>query len=363
LTNRVALLSLAGVMKLTLFGRKGLDVRTEMLRDVFEQNRTLSKGRRPGVSFRRRFPLRRIVILLFVTFLAVLFHTSDVNTPFRSSITYSLPIQYRMAFPEGSFQTPDMSPLQVLETTGNLPLSRMLGLKIKTIMIDPGHGGDELGCVGGRGTREKDITLDLARRVKAHLAHDSRCRVHLTREDDRTVPLETRVRLAREAKADVFVSIHVNSIPSNDINIVETYYFGPSKDAKTLQLAGRENAGSEYGLSDFKKLMEKLGAAMKLQESRELAKSIQTYVLQTGRAENNAVLDHGVKRAPFVVLLGPEVPAVLSEVSCLSNVDEEARLNSEDHKERIARSLAAGILNYLNKGGLTYEAKQRAETK
>jgi len=234
----------------------------------------------------------------------------------------------------------------------------MLGLKIKTIMIDPGHGGTESGCIGKMGTKEKDITLDIARRVKTHLARSGRFRVLMTREDDRTVPLEARVALANEERVDVFISIHVNSLPFKELNIVETYFFGPSTDPKTLKLAGLENAGSEHGLNDFKELMQKLGTTMKLQESKELASSIQANVFHNARAQIGDIQDHGVKRAPFVVLLGPDVPSVLVEVSCLSNLEEEQRLNSEEHRENIAGSIAKGVLNYINKGGLTYAAQR-----
>ncbi len=225
-------------------------------------------------------------------------------------------------------------------------------------MIDPGHGGTEAGCTGQMGTKEKDITLDIARRLKARLAVRKRYQVLMTRDEDSSVPLQKRVALAQDARADVFISIHVNSIPVKNMNIVETYYFGPSADGKTLRLAEQENAGSEYGLSDFKKLMEKLGTTMKIQESQELAKSIQANLFLNSQKHSEDIQSHGVKRAPFVVLLGPEVPSVLVEVSCLSHREEEQELNTERHKENVAAYLAGGIFDYLNKGGLSYEARQ-----
>jgi N-acetylmuramoyl-L-alanine amidase len=236
--------------------------------------------------------------------------------------------------------------------------SRMLGLKIKTIMIDPGHGGSASGTIGKMGTMEKDVTLDIAKRLKAHLIKSGRYRVLMTREDDSTVPLEKRVSLTQEAKADLFISIHLNYLPRRPTNIIETYYFGPSNDEKTLKLAQQENAGSEYGLSDFKEIMEKLGKTMKLQESKKLAESIQANLFLNSRKHSEDIQDHGVKRAPFVVLLGVDVPAVLAEVSCLSNLEEEEELSSESHRENIARYLAAGIFDYLNKGALSHEAKR-----
>lgn len=248
------------------------------------------------------------------------------------------------------------SDFSTLSNTGNLPLRRMLGLRIRRIMIDAGHGGSDPGTIGKMGTMEKEITLDIARRLKTHLVEGGR-HVSMTREDDSSVPLHERLTLARKAKADLFISIHVNHHPNSPINMVETYYFGPSNDERTLKLARQENAGSEYGLSDFKEVVEKLGTTMKFQESKELAQSIQTKLFLNSRKHSEDIKDYGVKRAPFVVLLGVEVPSVLVEVSCLSNSEEERELNSESHRENIATYLGAGIFHYLNKGA-THEARR-----
>jgi N-acetylmuramoyl-L-alanine amidase len=248
--------------------------------------------------------------------------------------------------------------LKAFVNSHNVFFSRMLGLKIKTIMIDPGHGGTASGTIGKFGTKEKDIALDIAKRLRTHLIKSGRYHVLMTREDDSTVSLEKRVTLTHEAKADLFISIHLNYLPRKPTNIIETYYFGPSSDEKILELAQKENAGSEYGLSDFKEIMERLGKTLKLQESKEFAESIQANLFLNSRKHNEDIKNHGVKRAPFVVLLGVDVPAVLAEVSCLSNEEEERKLNSETHRENIARYLAAGIFDYLNKGALTHEAKR-----
>ncbi len=263
--------------------------------------------------------------------------------------------------PAASFSSEDManaSEFSTIINSRNVPLMRMLGLKIKTIMIDAGHGGSNPGTIGKMGTKEKDITLDIAKRLKAHLIKSGLHHVLMTREDDSTVPLLERVTLVREAKADLFISIHLNYLPKKDTNIIETYYFGPSDDKKTLKLAEQENAGSEYGLSDFREVVEMLGKTMKLQESKEFAESIQANLFLNSRKQNEDIQNHGVKRAPFVVLLGVDVPSVLAEVSCLSNREEEQELNSESHRENIARYLATGIFDYLNKGARTYEAQR-----
>jgi N-acetylmuramoyl-L-alanine amidase len=169
------------------------------------------------------------------------------------------------------------------------------------------------------------------------------------------------VELALSTKTDLFISIHLNYLPHKPINIIETYYFGSSADTSAQRLAEQENAGSQYGLSDFKEVMEKLGRRLKTQESKNLAYSIQKNLFLNFKKENGNAYDFGVKRAPFVVLLGVDVPAVLAEVSCLSNKEEERLLNTPGHRENIAHYLEAGILDYLNKGETSYEANGYAE--
>jgi len=366
---------------ISIFTRKNqLNIREVILRGVYEENRLMLGRGCPGLSLRRPFPVKKILLSAVVFLIAFLMQSQYTGTSFSpaelpanmSTDPFPLP-----AAGVSAVLPPDMSNYSVLpatdvssegtantsefsafENSRNVPLSRMLGLKIRTIMIDAGHGGTDLGARGKMGTIEKDITLDIAKRLKAHLDQKGSTHVLMTREDDSFVPLDKRVALARERKADLFISIHVNYLPRIPINIIETYYFGPSSDEKTLKLAQRENVGSEYGLSDFREIMEKLGKTMKLQESKELAESIQSNLFLNSRKHSEDIQNHGVKRAPFVVLLGVEVPAVLAEVSCLSNREEELELNSESHRENIARYLAAGIFDYLNKGALPHEAKR-----
>jgi N-acetylmuramoyl-L-alanine amidase len=234
----------------------------------------------------------------------------------------------------------------------------MFGLGVRTIMIDAGHGGSDSGATGEMGTREKDITLDIARRLKERLLKSGEYRVLMTRDDDVGVSLNKRVDIARKARADLFISIHLNYLPSKPMNIIETYYFGPTSDAGTRKLAERENAGSEYVLSDFREMIGKIGETLKLQESRKLAASIQHNLFLNSKMYDGNISDYGVKRAPYVVLLGVDVPAVLVEVSCLSNSQEETALGTEGHRENIASYLEAGILGYISKGNFAYEAKR-----
>ena len=357
-------------------GRKEVKNRKDILRGVYEENLFMLGRGRTARSPRKPFLLKRILLAAVLCIVAILIHDQHTGTSFApaepTSNTNGQPLSPPMAggapelntdmstSPPGLLpeETANTSELSVFLNSRNASLIRMLGLKIKTIMIDPGHGGADSGTIGKMGTKEKDITLDIAKRLKARLLKSDLHHVLMTREDDSSVPLLERVTLVRETKADIFLSIHLNYLPKKNTNIVETYYFGPSNDEKTLKLAQQENAGSEYGLSDFREIMERLGKTMKLQESKEFAESIQANLFLNSRKHSEDIQNHGVKRAPFVVLLGVDVPAVLAEVSCLSNREEERELNSESHRENIARYLAAGIFDYLNKGALTHEAKR-----
>ena len=347
---------------ISIFRRKNdLEIRRNILRGVYEENRIILGRGRPVLSRRRPFALKRIFLPVAVCLFVFLMYGQDMGTSFPpaermasvSTATFYPPVT--IAFSESTANTSDLSSFA---NSGKVPLSRMLGLSIRTIMIDAGHGGTDPGTVGKMGTMEKDVTLDIAKRLKTHLIKGGRHHVRMTREDDSFVSLQKRVALAREARADLFISIHVNHLPNKPINMIETYYFGPSNDEKTLKLAEQENAGSEYGLSDFKEVLEKLGKTMKLQESKELAESIQANLFLNRRKHSEDIKDFGVKRAPFVVLLGVDVPSVLAEVSCLSNREEERELNDETHRENIATYLGAGIFHYLNKGAFTHEAKR-----
>jgi N-acetylmuramoyl-L-alanine amidase len=339
--------------------------RQDILRGVYEENlRILGRRGHTALAKRRPFLLKKTLLIICITFAVLLVQGTYMAPPFshEEELTASLiekapPPQARPPLADGVRP----SDYKALMNNSTAPLSRVFGLGIKTIMIDPGHGGADSGTIGRSGTKEKDITLDIARRLKERLEKTGRYTVLMTRDRDVTLPLNRRVEIAKAAKADMFVSIHLNYLPTRPINIIETYYFGPSSDAKVLKLAEQENAGSRYGLSEFRELIDKIGETVKLQESRDLATLIQKNLFSNIRRENGIAYDFGVKRAPFVVLLGADVPAVLAEVSCLSNSAEEIRMNSESHRENIAHYLEAGILDYLNKGEKTYESSIREE--
>ncbi|MEJ2683422.1 MAG: N-acetylmuramoyl-L-alanine amidase [Candidatus Sulfobium sp.] len=343
--------------------------RESILKGVYEENMKILGKRGSTLARPRPFYIRKVFLTVAVTALAVFLHAQYGSAPFssESQVTAGLiaqkaasPVVARSSAPP---HYPDVSGFKAIMHEPGMPISRIFGLGVKTIMIDPGHGGKDRGTMGKLGTREKVLTLDVAKRLKALLEHDGqgRFRVLLTRDRDVTLPLDERVKMALDKKADLFVSIHFNYIPAKPINIIETYYFGPSSDEKALKLAERENAGSHYGMSDFRQIIEKLGETMKLQESRELAASIQNELFVNMKREDGIVHNYGVRRAPFVVLLGAEVPAVLVEVSCLSNRAEEKRLDTKHYRENIAHYLEAGIIDYMKKGDIGHEKTRYAK--
>ncbi len=227
-----------------------------------------------------------------------------------------------------------------------LPMAELFNLQVNTIVLDPGHGGRDPGALGADGMREKDVTLDVARRLRDRLAR-SGARVLLTRETDVAVPLQDRVAFANEHGADLFVSLHVNSIPDPDVAPLETYYFGLGGDATALRLAHGENAAADYSVAEFNDLLERAGTTVKLEESKHLAESVQASLVARVREVSAEADDWGVKAGPFVVLLGVEAPAILAEMAAISNADEEARLGTDAHRETLARSLEEGIAAYL----------------
>ncbi len=340
--------------------KKDLRVRQAILRGVYEENLRIIGRRRVALDRPRPFFLKKLFLSLMLTLIAVLIHGNRLTSSSVPELAgFSLLPQKTLQHP---FQDPAApSDYKSLISNPDYPVSRIFGLGIKTIMIDPGHGGADSGTSGKMGTKEKDITLDIAQRLKTRLEKHGRFTVLLTRDRDATVPLNRRVEMAIANKADLFISIHLNYLPARPINIIETYYFGPTTDEKALKLAEQENAGSQYGPSDFKKIIANIGDTLKLQESRTFASSIQKTLYQNIRREVGNVYDFGVKRAPFVVLLGVNVPSVLAEVSCLSNREEEMKLHTESHRENIAHYLEAGIFDYINKGEARYEPSRLAE--
>ncbi len=230
----------------------------------------------------------------------------------------------------------------------NFPLVNLFGLGVKTIVIDPGHGGKDPGAVGGLGTYEKDLALLLALRLKQRLEKRGGYQILLTRSTDESLSLQQRVNLANGYYADLFISLHLNAFPEANVNFVETYYFGANNDKAVSELAARENTHSDYQYAEFRRLIQKIGDTLKYQESKQLAAYVQYNLYKNiSRLDQNAS-DHGIKPGPFVVLLGLNAPSILIEVANLSNENEEHRLNTAEYQDKIAQFLEYGIASYLN---------------
>jgi N-acetylmuramoyl-L-alanine amidase len=224
---------------------------------------------------------------------------------------------------------------------------RVFPLGIQKIAIDPGHGGADSGAVTSLDVVEKEVTLDIGHRLR-RLLEEASFEVLMTRKGDDMVSLAQRSTLANTRGADLFVSIHVNSFKTSEPRGAETYYLGPTDDPHALQLAALENRASGYSLGEYRKLLDIIYLDVKRTESRQLAIAIQHELAGSLRKINPALVNRGVKMAPFLVLVGTKMPAVLAEVSYLSNQEEARLLATSEYRQRIAQALFQGIRVYTN---------------
>jgi N-acetylmuramoyl-L-alanine amidase len=231
---------------------------------------------------------------------------------------------------------------------GDRSLIRALGLKIGKIVIDPGHGGHDTGTIGPGGLQEKDLVVDVGRRLGKLLDARLGAEVVYTRKDDTFIPLETRTAIANQEQADLFVSIHANSSRDSNARGVETYYLNFTSSADALEVAARENAVSEKSIHELGDLVKKIALKEKIEESHEFASDVQE-ALHSGLSLKNAGLrNRGVKKAPFIVLIGANMPSILAEISFVSNPADERRLETPEYRQRIAESLYRGIAKYVS---------------
>jgi len=240
---------------------------------------------------------------------------------------------------------------------GERSLTRTLGLKIGKIVIDPGHGGHDTGTVGPTGLNEKDLTLDVAQRLGKLIEQKLGAQVVYTRTDDTFVPLEERTAIANQAKADVFISIHANSSDDPSARGIETFYLNLTDSEEARKVAARENALAQASIHDLQDLVEKIARNEKIDESRELATEVQAGLTKRMQRASRAQKNRGVKRAPFVVLLGANMPSILTEISFISNPTDEAAMKKGEQRQRVAEGLLAGITQYLESlGGAPHTA-------
>jgi len=231
---------------------------------------------------------------------------------------------------------------------GQSTLTRTLGLKISRIVIDAGHGGHDTGTIGPTGLMEKDLCLDVALRLgKIIQQRLPGAEVVYTRSDDTFIPLEERTRVANESKADLFISIHANSSHDHAARGIETYYLNLRGSPDAMEVAARENATAQESIHDLEDIVKKIARSEKIDESREFAADIQESLAKRIQKLNRTVKDRGVRKAPFVVLVGADMPSVLTEISFLSNPADEQLLKKPEHRQRVAEGLYQGMANYL----------------
>ena len=249
-------------------------------------------------------------------------------------------------------KSPSTSDVDVREArptaSGDRSLIRALGLKIGKIVIDPGHGGHDTGTIGPNGLEEKDLVLEVGRRLGKLLESRLGAEVVYTRKDDTFVPLETRTAVANQERADLFISIHANSSSDSDARGVETYYLNFTSSPEALEVAARENAVSEKSIYELQDLVKKIALKEKIEESREFAGDVQQSLHSSLAAKSPAIRDRGVKKAPFIVLIGANMPSILAEISFVSNPTDERRLKTGEYRQRIAESLYRGVAKYVN---------------
>jgi N-acetylmuramoyl-L-alanine amidase len=238
---------------------------------------------------------------------------------------------------------------------GNYSLARQLGLGARRIVIDPGHGGHDPGTIGPRGLQEKDLVLDVAQRLERLVRQELGTEVILTRATDVFIPLEERTAIANQKQADLFVSIHANAARNSKARGIETYVLSFARTPHAEAVAARENAISTATLKDLQNLVKAITLNSKIDESRDLAHSIQEGMV-SGVREQHGVPDRGVHSAPFYVLIGANMPAVLAELGFVSHPEDEKRLRTPLYRELLARSLLQGLRSYL-------ESLSRTETR
>jgi N-acetylmuramoyl-L-alanine amidase len=253
---------------------------------------------------------------------------------------------------KGKTEEPEILAREAKPTSsGDRSLIRALGLKIGKIVIDPGHGGHDTGTIGPNGLTEKEVVLDVGRRLGKLLEQRMGADVIFTRDDDTFIPLETRTAIANQEQADLFISIHANSSDDPAARGVETYYLNFTSSRDALEVAARENAVSDKSIHELQDLVKKIALKEKIDESREFAGDVQEALHSGLSARSSAIRNRGVKKAPFIVLIGANMPSILAEISFVSNPTDERKLETGQHRQRIAESLFQGISKYV--GGLS----------
>jgi len=309
---------------------------TFVSRELLNQNWIIKEGFLKGIRVGQYSDKTGRVVLDFDKIKK--FDIFSLNEPFRVVIDiYSSLLKKDIAEKEAA-KIPEVN------SDGFYSLPRQLGLKIKKIVIDPGHGGKDPGAIGPNGTKEKDVVLSIGKYLKKYLENEGYA-VYLTRDKDEYLSLEERTAIANSLEADLFLSIHANSNKDKKLMGIETYYLNFAVSKEEMEVAARENATSEKSIGELKNLIKKIMLNSKIKESREFASIVHNKMISIVK-NKYWTKDLGVKKAPFYVLIGAQMPAILLEVSYISNNYEESRLAEEDYKILLANAIKDGVIMY-----------------
>ena len=334
-------------------------IKRRMIRQVVRDNLETLEGARPRRRGRRLRTVLTVARVLFLVALPAALFTSSyvlstVAAEWRDDVwqdgsgNVSRSVRAPVAFSEME-PLPPMDPNQALVTPQPIDPS-VLPLGLHTVVLDPGHGGENDGTVSPTGLVEKEVTLDIAERVRGLLESYS-YKVVMTRHRDVDLSLKQRAELANDARGDIFVSIHVNWIENREVRGVETFFLGATEDPYLKALAARENQNSGYSLADFRDILEQVYAGVRQEESRQLAGAVQQALYDSLDAVNSTVRNRGVKSAPFGVLTHTEMPAILAEVACVSNDVEARLLMTPIYRQYLAEAIVEGIQIYARSLG------------
>jgi N-acetylmuramoyl-L-alanine amidase len=259
-----------------------------------------------------------------------------------------LPENPKTAAAEPPLAPPESGKAAKRTSSGASSLVRALGLKLARVVIDPGHGGHDQGTQGPHGFLEKDLVLDVSLRLGALIAERLGAEVIYTRSDDTFIPLEGRTALANQREASLFLSIHANSSPLPHVAGVETFYLSISGTKDAMDVASRENASSQKSIFELNDVLQKIARQDKSEESKEFAHRIQAELYAFSARNVPGSKNRGVKSAPFMVLIGANMPSILAEIGFLSNPKEEALLKKPDYRQKLADALCRGVSRYAD---------------
>jgi N-acetylmuramoyl-L-alanine amidase len=321
-------------------------IKRDLLRDLVQENVDLIHGRARLPRHRRRSDVwryaARVATLVFLSL--TLFGSSRLISTLgepRAAGAAATVLAPVAALPAPAVSKPAVRPLDPPDPVD----AAVFPLAVRKIAVDAGHGGGSTGTRTPQGLMEKDLTLDIALRLQRLLRKQS-FEVVMTRQDDLDLSLAQRGALANRGDADIFVSIHVNWIENRHSRGVETYYLGATDDPYLTRLAAAENRESGYSMADMRQLLERIYAGVRQDKSQRLAETVQGALFKSLNKLSPEMEDRGVKAAPFIVLLTTEMPAILAEVSSLSNEEEARLLTKPLYRQYIAEALAEGIQAY-----------------